>query len=183
MLVSFLWVLHNLSNSFRPPPFELDPTLGLSLELLFLRFISNSIPVILSDRNNNGSEFWLWEGHSLSQLLPCLTDGDGLHKLPLPTATPFIQAASIWFLSVFHLPGLWCTHEGPSNPLSYEVSCFHTFCWPSGLQSFSLTQINHMFPHSTLSLPLLSTFSPRSYQILKIRIAPLKGLYSVHRKR
>jgi hypothetical protein len=33
-----------------------DPTLGLSLDLLFLRFLSISIPVILSDRNNYRSE-------------------------------------------------------------------------------------------------------------------------------
>jgi hypothetical protein len=30
------------------PPLELDPTLGLSLDLLFLRLLSISIPVILS---------------------------------------------------------------------------------------------------------------------------------------
>ena len=38
------------------PPLELDPTLGLSLNLLFLRLLSISISVILSDRNNYGSE-------------------------------------------------------------------------------------------------------------------------------
>ena len=35
---------------------ELDPTLGLLLELLFLRFLSISIDVILSERNSFGSE-------------------------------------------------------------------------------------------------------------------------------
>ena len=38
------------------PPLDLDPTLGLSLDLLFLRLLSISIPVIISDRNNYGSE-------------------------------------------------------------------------------------------------------------------------------
>jgi hypothetical protein len=38
------------------PSLELDPTLGLSMDLLFLRLLSISIPVILSDRNNYGSE-------------------------------------------------------------------------------------------------------------------------------
>jgi hypothetical protein len=33
------------------PPLELNPSLGLSLDLLFLRLLSISIPVILSDRN------------------------------------------------------------------------------------------------------------------------------------
>jgi hypothetical protein len=39
------------------PPLELDPTLGLSLNLLFLRLLSISIPADFSDRNNYGSEF------------------------------------------------------------------------------------------------------------------------------
>jgi hypothetical protein len=34
-----------------------DPTLGLLLDLLFFRLFSISITVILSDRNNYGSEF------------------------------------------------------------------------------------------------------------------------------
>jgi hypothetical protein len=39
------------------PPLELDLTLvSLSLDLLFLKLLSISIPVILSDRNNYGSE-------------------------------------------------------------------------------------------------------------------------------
>jgi hypothetical protein len=39
------------------PPLELDPTLGLLLDLLFLRLLSISIPVILSDRNIMGQNF------------------------------------------------------------------------------------------------------------------------------
>jgi hypothetical protein len=38
-------------------PLELDPTLGLSVDLLFPRLFSISIPVVLSDKNNYGSEF------------------------------------------------------------------------------------------------------------------------------
>jgi hypothetical protein len=34
------------------PPLELDPTLCLSLELLFLRLFSISILAVLSDKNN-----------------------------------------------------------------------------------------------------------------------------------
>jgi hypothetical protein len=36
---------------------ELDPTLDLLLDLLFLRFFSISIPAVLSDRNRYRSEF------------------------------------------------------------------------------------------------------------------------------
>jgi hypothetical protein len=35
---------------------ELDPTLGLSLDLVFLRLLSISIPAVLSDRNKYGLE-------------------------------------------------------------------------------------------------------------------------------
>jgi hypothetical protein len=35
----------------------MDPTSGLSLDLLFLRLLSIFIPEVLSDRNNYGSEF------------------------------------------------------------------------------------------------------------------------------
>jgi hypothetical protein len=38
------------------PSLELDPTLGLLLDLLFLRLLSIPIPVIHSDRNNYASE-------------------------------------------------------------------------------------------------------------------------------
>jgi hypothetical protein len=37
-------------------PLELDPTLDLSLELLFLWLLSLSIPAAISDRNNYESE-------------------------------------------------------------------------------------------------------------------------------
>jgi hypothetical protein len=36
---------------------ELDPTFGLLLDLLFLRFLSIYIPAVLSDWNNYGSVF------------------------------------------------------------------------------------------------------------------------------
>ena len=35
-------------------PLELDPTLGLLLDIFILRLLSISIPTILSDRNNYG---------------------------------------------------------------------------------------------------------------------------------
>jgi hypothetical protein len=52
-------------------PLELDPSLGLSLDFLFLRLLSISIPVILSDRNNYGLKLDLWDAH-LHYLIPCL---------------------------------------------------------------------------------------------------------------
>ena len=50
------------------------------------------------------------------------------------------------------------------NLLFPEDACFHSFCWPLGLQSFSLIQYQIMFPslsHSYLPSPLsLSGPSP-----------------------
>jgi hypothetical protein len=53
------------------PPLELDPTVGLLLDLLFLRPLSISISVILSDRSNYGSELWLWDDNAIPHLMPC----------------------------------------------------------------------------------------------------------------
>ena len=58
-MIPFFFCEHFISSvimSDLGPPLELDSTLGLSLDLLFFRFLSISIPVILSDKNNYGSE-------------------------------------------------------------------------------------------------------------------------------
>jgi hypothetical protein len=49
------------------PPLELDPTLVLLLCLLLLR-VSTSISAVLSEKNNCGSEFWLWDGNTKPSL-------------------------------------------------------------------------------------------------------------------
>jgi hypothetical protein len=78
MIDPFLWALHSLSNSVRLVTSPcLDPTLGLSLDLLFLRLLSISIPVILPDRNNYGSEMWLWDGNPILHLMSFLPAEDG----------------------------------------------------------------------------------------------------------
>jgi hypothetical protein len=61
------------------PPLEQDLTLGLFLDLLFLRLLSISIPAVLSDRNNYGSEFWLWSGNpTLTWCLVFLLEVDSI---------------------------------------------------------------------------------------------------------
>ena len=47
------------------PLIELDPNLGLSLDLLFLRLFSIFFAVVLSDRNNSGLELLTvgWQPH------------------------------------------------------------------------------------------------------------------------
>jgi hypothetical protein len=52
--------------------------------------------------------------------------------------------------------------EGSPSLLFLEVACFHSFCWPSGLQPFSLTQYQIIFPATFLFPPTPSTFPPKS---------------------
>jgi hypothetical protein len=59
--------------------------LGLSLDFLFLRLLSISIPVVLSDRNKYGLEIWLCDGNSTPHLMPSLSAAGGLYKFPLTT--------------------------------------------------------------------------------------------------
>jgi hypothetical protein len=46
---------------------------------------------------------------------------------------------------VSHLPGLWCILGDSLNLLFPEVASLHSFCWPSGLQSFSEEWIQKMW--------------------------------------
>jgi hypothetical protein len=66
------------------PIFELDPNLGLSLDLLFVRVLSMSIPSVLSGKNNYGSEILLWNGNPFPYLMPCLLARVELYNVPLP---------------------------------------------------------------------------------------------------
>jgi hypothetical protein len=47
----------------------------MSLDFIFLRLFSISIPVVLLDRNNYGLEFELWDGNPIPYLMPCLSAG------------------------------------------------------------------------------------------------------------
>jgi hypothetical protein len=73
------------------PLLELDPNLGLSLDLLFLRLLSIFVLAVLSDRNNFGSELFTVRMATPSfYLMSCPSTGGGLYKFPLPTAEHFI---------------------------------------------------------------------------------------------
>jgi len=72
------------------PLIELDPTLGLLLDLLFLRLFSISIPAFLSDTKNYGSEHGLWDSNPILHLMAFLSAGGGFNKFPLWTVGPFI---------------------------------------------------------------------------------------------
>ena len=82
-------------------------------------------------------------------------------RFPLPTVRHFIKGPSLWVLVISHFPSLWCIlgvgWGGPPNLLFPEVACLHSFCWPSNLQSFSLTQYQIRFPSTSHCPPTLST--------------------------
>jgi hypothetical protein len=76
---------------------ELDPKLGLSLDLLSLRLFSIFDPEVLLDRDNYGSEFLPveWQLHPFN-LMSCLSPGGGLYKFPLPTIGYFIYGCFLF---------------------------------------------------------------------------------------
>ena len=67
-------------------------TLGLSLDLRFLRPLSISIPAVVSDRDNMGQSFYCRKATSP---LTCLSVGGELYKFPLSTVGHFIYRPSL----------------------------------------------------------------------------------------
>jgi hypothetical protein len=162
MIGPFLWVLHSLSNSVRPWDLPLSWILlwACWLDLLFLRLFSISIPIILSDRNNYGSEMWLWDGNPHPSLDVFLLEVVSVSSLSLLLGI-YLKFLSLILESL--LPPRSLLHSGgsPPNLLFPEVARFHSFCWPSGLQSFSFSQYQIRLP-SPPNFPPSSTFSSRS---------------------
>ena len=110
------------------PLLELDPNLGLSLDLLFLRLFSIFFPVVLSDRNNSGLELLTVGWQPIFPL-----DDLSLHwRRTLQVPSPHCRA--------FHLRSLPLSPEslspprsvvysrGFSNLLHIKDACFHSFC-------------------------------------------------------
>ena len=120
------------------PPLVLDPTLGLLLDLLFLRLLSISIPVILSDRNDYGSEILFKLPHSP---LNCFSQAEVIIK-----ALYFLKTHQVPMLTLLQLLRLVCLRwlgawlAGPA-PIILAGS-------PSGHQShlLSFTPIKGPFP-------------------------------------
>jgi hypothetical protein len=136
------------------PPLELDSKLGWSLDLFSLKLFSISIPAVLSDRNNSGSEFWLWDSNPIPPFDTLSFHWRWAPQVPSPHCR------------VFHLRSLPLSPESLSPPRSLvhsrgsphllppKVACFHSFCWPSGLQ---FCPPPHTWPCSPLPLPVLSS--------------------------
>jgi hypothetical protein len=138
MISHFWWAFHSLSQALGPP-FELHPTLDLSLDLLFLRLFFIFVPAVLSNKNNYGSELLTvgWQPHSsLDALYFCW-------RWTLQVLSPHCRAfhlrsfESLWVQRVSYLQELWYILEGTPNLLSPKVAYFYYFCCPSGFHSCS----------------------------------------------
>jgi hypothetical protein len=142
MLGPFLWVLHSLSNSVRP--WDL-PLRWIPLWARHWTFFSAGSSPFLS-------LYFFQRGIIMGQSCDCSMATPSLTWCPISLLevgsiiSLYIQGPSLWVLRVSHLLGLWCILEDSHNLLPPEVACFHSFCWPSGLQSFSLTQYQIRFP-------------------------------------
>jgi hypothetical protein len=142
--------------------------LSLSLDLLFLRFLSISIPVILSGRNNYESEFRLWDGPPLSHLMLCLPPGGGLCKFPLPTVRYFSSKVPPFFESSEYLTSqvssaFWRSHPCPSQPPVSGGCLFPFFLLAlraSALFLYPITVQVRLFPLSPHPVHFPSKVSP-----------------------
>lgn len=121
------------------------------MELLFLRFHSISILVVVWNGNNCGSEVWLCDGNPISYLMPCFSPGACLYKLILPHSRVF-HVRSLPLSSESFSPPRSVVHSGRSpNSLQPEVACFNSFSWNTGLQSFSEHNIRSSCPPISFS--------------------------------
>ena len=157
LLGPFLWVLHSLINSvrFQASPWagsHFGPVDGPSCHQAPLHFHPCS--------SFKQEQLWVrvvtvgWQSHSsLDVLSPCWR-----YTLYVPSS----------YCLAFHLRSLPLHPESVSPPrtlvhsggypnlLFPEVACFHSFCWPSQLKSFSLIQYQISSPHTpptTILLP------------------------------
>ena len=147
------------------PLLDLGPILFLLLDLFFLRLLSISIPVILSDRSNYGSVFCLWDGNPILHLMPCLSVGGGLYKFPLHTVGHFILRFLPLSPESLFPPRSLVHSRGVPHILPPKVACFHSFWWPSGLQSCCPTPTPDHVPLFPSLLPFSSesTFPTPAY--------------------
>lgn len=82
----------------------------------------------------------------------------------------FIQVSYLWFLRVSHIVGFQKILEGA--PTSYIWGCmFLSFCWPSGIHSYSpkyliMSTLPSQFPLPPMSLP---PSVPPFFSLLRLR--------------
>jgi hypothetical protein len=108
----------------------------LLLDLLHLRFFSISIPAVLSDRNNHGSGFCLWDGNpSLTWCPDFLLEVDSTSPL-FPLRASHLRSLLLIPESLSPPRSLVHSRGFPPPPTSCDC-LFPFFLVASGLQSFS----------------------------------------------
>jgi hypothetical protein len=127
----------------------MEPTVGLSQDLLFLRLFSISIPAVLSDKNNYGSEFSLCDSNPLPHLMPCFPAGGGIYKFHLPTVGHHLFES--WESLIFQVSGaFWMV-----PPISYILR-LPVYILSAGPQVFNpLSSLNTRSGFPLSSLPTI----------------------------
>jgi hypothetical protein len=141
----------------------MDLNFDLSLDLLFLSLLSIFVPAVLSDGSTSVSEFWLWDRNPIPPLNALFFFCRWNLQVPSPYCWAFhLRSLPLRSESLSPLRSLVHSRGSPPAPSTSPSWLFPFFLWPSGLQSFSLTQYQIMFPspsHSPLTSPLFHTGS------------------------
>ena len=104
-----------------------------------------------------------WQPHTSLDILPVSCWRCTLNFLPLLSSfSSKVPPFESWESCTSQVSGAFGGGDTP-NLLFPEVSCLYSFCWPSGLQSFSLTQYQIRFPSFPFTSLTPSTFLPRFF--------------------
>jgi hypothetical protein len=142
------------------PPLDLNPSLGLLLDLLFLRLLSNSIPIILSDRNK-----WVrvaTVGCPTPSSLDVLSSCWGW---ALQVPSPYCQAfhpRSLPLIPESLSPPRSLVHSGGSSPPPPQPPTSRGCLFPFFLLAL---RTSVLFPHSIPDQVPLSPHSPHPHPL------------------
>ena len=164
MLGPFFWAFHSFSNNVKP--WDLPLSWTSCWACLFLRPLSIFIPVILSDRNNYGLEFWLQDGNPHPHLMPFTPVGDVLCKFPLSTVAFHLRSLPP-FESWESLTSQFSGEFWRVPPTSY-LQWLHASVLSAGPQGFSSFSLPNTISCSPLAPHSQSTFLPRSLPLSPI---------------
>jgi hypothetical protein len=116
MIDTLLWALYSFGTS----PWagsHFGPVSGPPLPETLVHFY----PCSCFNRNNSGSEFWLWDDNPVSHLMPCLSVGRGLYKFLLDQ---FLLLFCWFFFTMFATVSLRLkdlVHGFSSVQLGYKI--------------------------------------------------------------
>jgi hypothetical protein len=157
-------VLHSLSIRRWGLPFSWISLWACHCTFFLLRLFSISIPAVLSDRNNYGSELLTvgWQPHPLLDALSFYWRW--ALQVPSPHCRAFHLRSVPLGLESLSPPRSLVHSRGSHQPPTSQGCFFHSLCWLSGLQSFPPTQYQIMSPKPPSPFP--PTSLPPSYLVV-----------------